>query len=93
MSASLSKELRKKHNIRSIPIRRDDEVVVTRGHYKGQQSAKVLAVSHHIGVVYNVFNMYADHRSIANAGSFILTEFQEKKQMELQCLLGSIQAK
>ncbi len=45
MSASLSKDLRKKHNVRSMPIRRDDEVVVTRGHYKGQQSAKVLAVS------------------------------------------------
>lgn len=46
MSASLSKDLRKKHNVRSLPIRRDDEVVVTRGHYKGQQAAKVLAVSY-----------------------------------------------
>lgn len=44
MSAPLSKDLRKKHNVRSLPIRRDDEVVVTRGHYKGQQTAKVLAV-------------------------------------------------
>lgn len=44
MSAPLSKDLRKKHNVRSLPIRRDDEVVVTRGHYKAQQSAKVLAV-------------------------------------------------
>ena len=45
MSAMLSKELRKKHNVRSLPIRRDDEVVVTRGHYKGQQSSRVLSVS------------------------------------------------
>lgn len=45
MSAPLCKELRKKHSVRSLPIRRDDEVVVTRGHYKGQQSAKVIAVS------------------------------------------------
>lgn len=44
MSATLSKELRKKHSVRSLPVRRDDEVVVTRGHYKGQQSARVLAV-------------------------------------------------
>ena len=44
MSAPLSKELRQKHNVRSMPIRRDDEVIVTRGHYKGQQAAKVTAV-------------------------------------------------
>ncbi len=65
MSAPLSKELRKKYNVRSIPIRKDDEVQVfaaqsskprypavlyshsassqvTRGHYKGQQTGKVL---------------------------------------------------
>lgn len=45
MSAPLSKELRQKHNVRSMPIRKDDEVIVTRGHYKGQQAAKVTAVS------------------------------------------------
>lgn len=28
MSAPLSKELRKKYNVRSIPIRKDDEVMV-----------------------------------------------------------------
>ena len=46
MSAPLSKELRQKHNVRSMPIRRDDEVIVTRGHYKGQQAAKVTSVRH-----------------------------------------------
>ncbi|KAL3995085.1 ribosomal protein L24 [Acanthocheilonema viteae] len=35
MSAPLTKDLRNKHGIRSIPIRIDDEVTVTRGHYKG----------------------------------------------------------
>ncbi len=45
MSAILSKDLRKKHNVRSMPIRRDDEVVVTRGHYKGSQTSRVLSVS------------------------------------------------
>ena len=57
MSAPLSKDLRKKHNVRSLPIRRDDEVVVTRGHYKGQQSAKVIAVSMRFGkyAVWQVF--------------------------------------
>merc|ERR1712088_833379 len=37
MSAPLSKELRQKHNVRSLPIRKDDEVMVVRGHFKGQQ--------------------------------------------------------
>ena len=45
MSAPLSKELRAKHSVRSMPLRKDDEVVVTRGHYKGQPAAKVVAVS------------------------------------------------
>merc|ERR1719506_2252707 len=31
MSAPLSKELRKKYNVRSLPIRKDDEVQVVRG--------------------------------------------------------------
>jgi large subunit ribosomal protein L26e len=44
MSAPLSKELRLKHNVRSIPIRKDDEVQVVRGHYKGQQQGKVVQV-------------------------------------------------
>merc|ERR1712243_299438 len=44
MTAPLSKELRTKYNIRNIPIRKDDEVRVVRGHYKGQrwQSNSVL---------------------------------------------------
>merc|ERR1711997_296203 len=41
MSAPLSKELRAKYNVRSMPIRKDGEVQVVRGHYKGQQIGKV----------------------------------------------------
>merc|ERR1739842_185429 len=44
MSTPLSKELRQKYNVRSIPIRKDDEVQVVRGHYKGQQVGKVVSV-------------------------------------------------
>jgi large subunit ribosomal protein L26e len=44
MSAPLSKDLRTKHNCRSIPIRKDDEVQVVRGHHKGQQVGKVVQV-------------------------------------------------
>ncbi|KAJ2134690.1 lysyl-tRNA synthetase, partial [Coemansia sp. RSA 678] len=43
MSASLSKDLRKKHEVRSIPVRTGDEVVVVRGQYKGREG-KVSAV-------------------------------------------------
>ena len=42
MSAPLSKELRQKYGVRSMPIRKDDEVQVVRGHYKGQQVGKVV---------------------------------------------------
>jgi large subunit ribosomal protein L26e len=44
MSSPLSKELRDKHGVRSMPIRKDDEVQVVRGHYKGQQVGKVVQV-------------------------------------------------
>ncbi|KAK2751152.1 60S ribosomal protein L26A [Myotisia sp. PD_48] len=43
MSAPLSKELREKHNVRSIPIRKDDEVTITRGTNKGREG-KVTSV-------------------------------------------------
>merc|ERR1712042_287349 len=42
MTSPLSKELRQKYNVRNMPIRKDDEVQVVRGHYKGQQVGKVV---------------------------------------------------
>ncbi|ODM97007.1 60S ribosomal protein L26 [Orchesella cincta] len=44
MSAPLSKELRLKYNVRSMPVRKDDEVQVMRGHFKRQQVGKVTQV-------------------------------------------------
>ncbi|KYM81785.1 STE20-like serine/threonine-protein kinase [Atta colombica] len=52
MSAPLSKELRQKYNVRSMPIRKDDEVQVVRGHYKGQQVGKVVQVYRKKFVIY-----------------------------------------
>ncbi len=43
MSSGLSKDLRKKYGIRSLPIRKDDEVVVLRGTRKGTKG-KVIQV-------------------------------------------------
>lgn len=37
MSAPLSTELRQKYKVRSLPIRKDDEVQVVRGGYKGRE--------------------------------------------------------
>jgi len=37
MSAALSKELRDKHSVRSVPIRKDDEILVIRGTHKGRE--------------------------------------------------------
>ncbi|XP_011496735.1 PREDICTED: 60S ribosomal protein L26 isoform X1 [Ceratosolen solmsi marchali] len=52
MSAPLSKELRLKYNVRTMPIRKDDEVQVVRGHYKGQQVGKVIQVYRKKFVIY-----------------------------------------
>ncbi|CAI9288019.1 unnamed protein product [Lactuca saligna] len=52
MSAPLSTELRTKHNVRSVPVRKDDEVQVVRGTYKGREG-KVVQVyrrKHETGV-------------------------------------------
>ncbi|KAL8716839.1 MAG: hypothetical protein Q9225_005865 [Loekoesia sp. 1 TL-2023] len=43
MSAPLSRELRDKHNVRSIPIRKDDEITIVRGTNKGR-TGKVTSV-------------------------------------------------
>merc|ERR1712146_56942 len=43
MSAPLSSELRSKYNVRSVPVRKDDEVSVVRGTYKGREG-KVIQV-------------------------------------------------
>eukprot|EP00992_Anisonema_acinus_P013273 TRINITY_DN8649_c0_g2_i1.p1 TRINITY_DN8649_c0_g2~~TRINITY_DN8649_c0_g2_i1.p1 ORF type:complete len:164 (-),score=46.50 TRINITY_DN8649_c0_g2_i1:67-504(-) len=42
MSARLSKDLRVKYNVRSLPVRKDDEVKVKRGVHKGRDG-KVVA--------------------------------------------------
>jgi len=36
MSSALSKELRNKYHARSLPVRKDDEVRIVRGKYKGR---------------------------------------------------------
>lgn len=61
MAASLNKELRKEHNIRSLPIRRDDEVLIVRGSNKGKEG-KVVQVQR------NKFAIFVDrvHREKAN---------------------------
>merc|ERR1712110_1145076 len=37
MSANLSKELQARHGVRSMPIRKDDEVMITRAMYKTRE--------------------------------------------------------
>merc|ERR1712217_233774 len=37
MSAPLSKDLRTKYSVRSVPIRRDDEVMIARGNYHDRE--------------------------------------------------------
>ena len=42
MSCRLSRELRQKYNIKTMPVRKDDEVQVISGHHKSQQVGKVV---------------------------------------------------
>merc|ERR1739840_65218 len=42
MTSPLSKDLRSKYGVKNMPIRKDDEVQVVSGHYKGQQVGKVV---------------------------------------------------
>lgn len=37
MSAPLAKELREKYHVRAMPVRKDDEVTVKRGNFKGRE--------------------------------------------------------
>merc|ERR1711978_140524 len=64
MSSTLSKDLRQKHNVRSMPIRKDDEVQVVRGHYKGQ-GGKVVQVYRKKFVIH----IERIHRDKANGAS------------------------
>ena len=41
MSAALSDELQEKYNVRSMPVRKDDEVTVVRGTFKGREGKVV----------------------------------------------------
>lgn len=43
MSSTLSSDLKNKYNVRSVPIRKDDEVQVVRGTFKGREG-KVVTV-------------------------------------------------
>lgn len=43
MCASLNSELRTKYNVRSMPVRKDDEVIIVRGDNKGHEG-KIVTV-------------------------------------------------
>jgi len=43
MSSNLSKELQARHGVRSMPIRKEDEVMIVRGMYKSREG-KVISV-------------------------------------------------
>lgn len=42
MSCRLSRELRQRHSVKTMPVRKDDEVQVIAGHHKGTQVGKVV---------------------------------------------------
>ncbi|GAB5580507.1 60S ribosomal protein L26-like 1 [Prionailurus iriomotensis] len=83
MSSPLSKELRQKYNVRSMPIRKDDEVQVVRGHYKGQQIGKVVQVYRKKYVIY----IERVQREKANGTTVHVGIHPSKETNSLGCLL------
>jgi large subunit ribosomal protein L26e len=82
MSSSLTKELRKKYGIRSIPVRKDDEVLVVRGIHKGQKG-KVLQVYRKKWAIYidKLTKNKADgapYKIPINASNVMITKLKEK---------------
>uniref|UniRef100_A0A1I8JMZ7 KOW domain-containing protein n=1 Tax=Macrostomum lignano TaxID=282301 RepID=A0A1I8JMZ7_9PLAT len=73
MSAPLSKELRSKYNVRSMPIRKDDEVQLVRGHHKGSQTGKVVAVYRSKYVIHKFDNTDFAQWPITKAESWTAT--------------------
>lgn len=83
MSANLSKELQARHGVRSLPIRKDDEVIVSRGMYK-TRDGKVTSVYRRKFVVH----VERIHREKANgatvpvgipASSLVITKLKMDK--------------
>ncbi|XP_037368386.1 60S ribosomal protein L26-like [Talpa occidentalis] len=52
LSSPVSKELRQKYSVCSMPIQKDDDVHVARGHYKEQQIGKVVQVYRKKYIIY-----------------------------------------
>lgn len=72
MSAPLSKELRQKYNVRSMPIRKDDEVQVS-GHNQ-QHTNKAVIVNN------TPLHMYSNWHSIWHAGCPRTLQEQHRRQ-------------
>jgi large subunit ribosomal protein L26e len=89
MSSSLTKELRKKYGIRSIPVRKDDEVLVVRGNHKGEKG-KVIQVYRKKWAIYidkitknkadgnTQCNSGAPRKIPINASNIMITKLKEK---------------
>ncbi|KAF2638049.1 ribosomal protein L24 [Massarina eburnea CBS 473.64] len=86
MSAPLSKELREKHNVRSIPVRKDDEIMIVRGTHKGREGKiasvyRLKYVLHIAGVVREKSNGQSVPIPIA-ASKVVVTKLKLDKDRE-----------
>ena len=89
LSAHLSKELRKKHNTRSIPLRKGDSVKISRGQFKSK-TGKIERV---LLKRYKVYVTGAEHIKLDGSKSYypidpsnlIITELstEDKKRSEI----------
>ncbi|KAG4305228.1 hypothetical protein PORY_001398 [Pneumocystis oryctolagi] len=86
MTSPLSKELRKKHGVKSLPVRINDEVYVVRGSYKGREG-KVTQVYRKKYVIYieRVTRDKANGATVPigiNASKVVITKLKMDKDRE-----------
>ncbi|KAG5519439.1 hypothetical protein PMAC_002066 [Pneumocystis sp. 'macacae'] len=90
MTSPLSDELKKKHHIKSLPIRINDEVLVTRGSYKGREG-KVTQVYRKKYVIYieRITRDKANGSTVPvgiNASKVVITKLKIDKDREKMIL-------
>ena len=86
MSAPLSAELKTKHNVRSMPIRRGDEVKVARGSFAGREG-KVTSVYRKKYVIHvekiDKEKVTGDHKPIGlSASNVVITKLNMDKDRQ-----------
>lgn len=93
MSSPLSKELRQKYNVRSMPIRKDDEVQVSCATSENVQGGVQLLFNWHLSVCFdsNLLDFWGySLRFVVDFRSFVVTTKETKSAKLFKCTARSL---